>query len=165
MELVGGPTPTVLKGDFNGDRIPDLAVLVSPKGMRGELPPGVLLVQTAEGARDPAPTEILNGKNSLAVIHGNAAGWKAPRSGDKFLIYAFGWIGWIGPETGNLLVLPKSKKRNKSGYATLSPGNTVSMPEDNKGDVILVPTKDGINTILYWNGKTYRFWLDPGEKN
>ncbi|MFO1519739.1 MAG: FG-GAP repeat protein [bacterium] len=164
VEVAGGVKSTVLKGDFNGDGKPDIAVLVKPKGKRGELSPGVRLVQTAEGAKDPAPTAMLNGENSLAVIHGSAAGWQTPAPNGKFLIYAFGWIGWPGPQTGNLIVLPKSKqKRDKSGYATLSPQNFVSLPKVIAGDGIVVPTEAGINTFLYWNGKTYRFWVDPGE--
>jgi hypothetical protein len=164
VEVVGGSKPTVLKGDFNGDGIADLAVLVKPKGKRGELLPGVLLVQTAEGAKDPAPTSLLNGENSLALIHGSATGWQTPKPSGKFLIYAFGWIGWNGTQTGKLVVLPKSKQqRDKQGYATISPENYVSMPKFNKGDAIVVPTEAGINTLLYWNGKTYRFWVDPGE--
>ncbi len=156
IEVVGGSKPVELKGDLNGDGAQDIAVLVKPQGKRGELAPGVKMVHTAEGVRELAPTSILNGKNSLAVIHGG--------TGDKFLIYAFGWIGWNGAETGPLLVLPKAKqKRDKQGYATLSPENYVSLPEKNKGDVIVVPTEAGINTILYWDGMKYRFWLDPGE--
>ena len=164
VEVVKDPNPTVLKGDFNGDGMGDLAVLVSPKGKRGELSPGVRMIHTAEGVRDPEAAEILNGRNSLALVLGSASGWKSPKTGGKFLIYSFGWIGWKGSETGKLVVLSKSKlKRDKKGYATLSPNNRVSLPGDSRGDLILVPTEGGINTILYWNGKTYRFWLDPGE--
>jgi len=80
------------------------------------------------------------------------------------LIYAFGWIGWNGPETGGLLVLPKAKQiRDRKGYVALSSENYVSLPKVNKGAVIVVPTEAGINTILYWDGTKYRFWIDPGE--
>jgi FG-GAP repeat. len=154
--------PMELKGDFNGDGFQDLAVVVSPRGKRGELAPGVNIVLTTEGARELEPTSIMNGKNSLAVIHGAAGRASQPK--DKFLIYAFGWIGWNGPETGPLLVLPKAKqKRNRRGYVTLSPENLVHLPDVNQGDVIVVPTEAGINTILYWDGKKYRFWLAPGD--
>jgi hypothetical protein len=162
VEVVRAATPIELKGDFNGDGFKDIAVLVSPKGRRSELAPGVNIAQTTEGARSLAPADILNGNNSLAVIHGSASGLQSPKA--KYLIYAFGWIGWNGTGTGSLLVLPKAKqKRDKQGYATLSPGNAVSLPQVNKGDVIVVPTEAGINTILYWDGSKYRFWLDPGE--
>lgn len=162
VEVVAGATPIELKGDFNGDGFQDIAVLVNPKGKRGDLLPGVNIAQTSEGARPLEPATILNGKNSLAVIHGSAAGLQPPK--DKFLIYAFGWIGWNGPETGALRVLPKAKqKRDRKGYVALSPDNYVSLPEVNKGAVIVVPTEAGINTILYWDGVKYRFWLDPGE--
>ena len=162
VEALGGTNPVELKGDFNGDGFQDIAVLVRPKGKRGELLPGVNVVQTSEGARPLEPTAILNGENSLAVIHGSAAGLQSPK--DKFLIYAFGWIGWNGPETGGLLVLPKAKQiRDRKGYVALSSENYVSLPKVNKGAVIVVPTEAGINTILYWDGTKYRFWIDPGE--
>lgn len=163
LPIVGGAKPMVLKGDFNGDGIGDIAVLVQAKGKRGELLPGVEIIQTSEGARPLEPTTVMNGQHSLALILGNATGWQTPKTTGKYLIYAFGWIGWAGPQTGDLIVLPKTAKRDKQGYATISPENYVSMPRDNKGDVIVVPTEAGINTILYWNGKTYRFWLDPGD--
>lgn len=162
VEVVGGAKPTELKGDFNGDGLQDIAVLVTPKGKRGDLAPGVTIALTSEGARPLDPASVLNGKNSLAVIHGSASGLQSPQA--KYLIYDFGWIGWKGPENGTLVVIPKAEqKKDRKGYLTLAPNHRVGLPDVNKGAVIVVPTDANINTVLYWDGSKYRFWIAPGE--
>jgi len=164
VTVVSDIKPAEFKGDFNGDGFQDLAVLVSPKGKRSELAAGVNVVVTSEGPATLPATAVLNGKNSLAILHGSATGLKDSPPNALYLIYDFAWVGWNGAETGGLILLPKAKqKRDKAGYAAISAENYVSMPKANIGDALVVPTEAGINTLLYWDGKKYRFWFDPSD--
>jgi len=163
LEAVTGFNPFYLTGDFNGDGAQDILIVVRLKGRRSELPSDAKILNPFYRAGEPIFPVDPAAKPTLAfaIIHGTHAGWKTPQPAAKFLLL------------GESPVLILENDRATSGHSEDAKGlmEIVSKrgkrraasrpPAAAKGDSILLGT-EAAESILYWNGKTYRWEESEG---
>jgi len=162
LETVKAFKPYYLLGDFNGDGAEDVLVIVMITGQRSELAKDVNISNPFESAHKVAfPTDPATANRlAIAIVHS----WKAPQATGKFLL--------IGDS--NLLIL--DHERATSGR-TEDQKDLMSVmkhrgprpkgpkfPVAAKGDVALLGNQVGDDSMLYWNGRTYR-WVDSQDGN
>jgi hypothetical protein len=159
VEVVTAFQPFNVVGDFNGDGTADIVVVVRIKGPRQALPTNVKLLnpfETRGAIKFPANPESEN-RLALAIIHS----WKTETVG-KFLVLGESPVLIVqypraaSSEQGdkqNLISLMSKRGRRPAG---------VTLPRGSKGDVILLATEVGGDSLLYWNGRTY-LWEDAAE--
>jgi len=164
VEPVTAFNPFYLRGDFNGDGAEDILIVVRMKGRRIVLPKGVR-------TSDPfgyGPKTTLSPSNNqvtlaLAIIHGSRAGWKTAPVAGKFLL--FGESPVLILENDRAAAEPDARNKlmeiiHKRGARARG---AIRPPAAAKGDSILLGT-EAADSILYWNGKTYRWEeLEGGE--
>jgi hypothetical protein len=146
--------PYYWTGDFNGDNITDLLVMVRLKGPTRALPKDIVVLSfwNASAQSNPSPQDS---ELALAIIHGSDAGWNTAPAG-KYLIHSKDFFSsplWESTSTKELISIVRigSKKSRATGP-----------PVAAKGDSISLATEAGIDTFVYWNGKTYRLF-EPAE--
>jgi len=156
VEAVTGFKPFYLTGDFNGDGMQDIVIVVRIRERRSALLKDVRLLNPFYASpkvtfpSNPAAENNL----ALAIIHS----WKTPESAEKLLLIGeapipiFVYDRASTPESAKDLMqlMSKGGKRRR--------GQT--FPATAKGDVILLGTEVGSDSPLYWNGKTYK-WVEP----
>jgi hypothetical protein len=158
VEVVATFHPYQVTGDFNGDRVQDLAVVVRITGSRSLLPKDVKLLNPFEqGGAIHFPQNAEN-RLALAIVHS----WNSPVASGKYLLlgespvlvlqYARAISSQESDRNGLLGLRSKAVKRRGSA----------PLPPTAKGDVILLGTEVGGDSLLYWNGRTYR-WEDSAE--
>jgi len=163
LEAVTTFNPFYLSGDFNGDGAQDILIVVRLKGKRSELPSDLKILNPFYHAgepnfpADPATKPTL----AFAIIHGTDAGWKAPKPAAKFLLLGESSVlilendratsGHSEDAKGLMEILSKRGKRRAASRP----------PPAAKGDSILLAT-EATESILYWNGKTYRWQESEG---
>ena len=162
LEAVTAFNPFYLTGDFNGDGAQDIVIAARIKGHRSDLPPDVKVYNPFERPKAVFPADPLaNPTVALAIIHGTKAGWKNAQTAGKFLLVGESPILILEndratsgrPEDAKKLMEIKSKLGKRRG-ATWPPVAA-------KGDSILLET-EATESILYWNGKTYRWEESAG---
>ena len=147
--------PTYVISDFNGDGFSDVAIVVIVEG-RDELKSrGVRYIDinpfSRTNGRELDPTEReKNSQNCLGVafLHGSSKGLDLHSITDKFIIYdCFSSI-----------------RRVPKGVPIRRGRRSTGPPPQPKGDSILLDLESGAQTLVYWNGKTYRgFSIRPGD--
>jgi len=163
LEAVTAFNPFYLTGDFNGDGAQDILIVTRIKGRRNELPPDVKVLNPFYRVAGSAYPADPTAKPTLAfaIIHGTKAGWKNAQTAGKFLLVGESPILVLEndratsgrPEDAKKLMEIKSKRGKRRGAAW--------PPVAAKGDSVLLET-EATESILYWNGKTYR-WEESGE--
>ena len=163
LEAVTAFNPFYLTGDFNGDGMPDLLVVVRIKLKRDDLPKDVRILNPFynDSSYGPAyPTDpAVKTRRGFAIIHGTKAGWNGPTPLAKFLLVGESPIRLMFMDAGSepsdkgdpLMELIKrgSKRSREYRRASLQ-----------KGDLISLPT-GGAGSFLYWDGRKYR-WQEYG---
>jgi hypothetical protein len=151
VEIAAGHRPYFLTGEFNGDRFRDWLIVVRVKPSSGTLAKSATILNPW-GIRKPP-----HGKPSglaLAVIHGSKNGWDKPLG--RYLLSDrefFATPIWQDATPRNLIGIVRKPGTNRPGRRKL--------PRAAKGDAIRVATEAGIDTFLYWDGKTYRLYSPP----
>jgi hypothetical protein len=158
LEAVTAFNPFYLTGDFNGDGAQDIVIVARIKGHRSDLPPDVKVYNPFERPKAVFPADPLaNPTLALAIIHGSRPGWQTPPALEKFLLFGespvlilnHGRVTSGDPNAvKNLLELLRkgSRRLRNLGWP----------PAAAKGDSIVLGT-EATDSILYWNGKTYRW--------
>lgn len=158
VEPVSAFKPYYLTGDFNGDRAQDILIVVRIKGTRAELASDVTLYNPFERPKAVFPTNpSANPTLAFAIIHGSKPGWQTPPVLEKFLLLGetpililnYGRAINATPGDTNAL-MELLKKRSTKFRADGWP------PAAAKGDAIMLAT-EATDSILYWNGKNYRW--------
>ena len=165
VEPVTAFKPFYLRGDFTGDGAEDILIVVRIKGHRSDLPKDVrLLTPFDSGTKTTFPSDPSNKVTlALAIIHGSRAGWKIAPVAGKFLLFGESPVlilenerAAAEPDARNKL-MEIIHKRGARARGAIRP------PAAAKGDSILLGT-EAADSILYWNGKTYRWEeLEGGE--
>ncbi len=162
MQAVTAFKSFYLTGDFNGDGAQDIVIVVRIKGRRADLPEDVKVYNPFERPKAVFPNDpVANPTLAFAVIHGNKGGWRASPAAEKFLLFGGSPILILqydratsdDPNTaGGLELLRKGSRRLRYfGWP----------PADAKGDSIILGT-EATDSILYWNGKNYRWEESEG---
>jgi hypothetical protein len=91
---------------------------------------------------------------ALAVLHGGRKGWDQPLGryllGDREF---FTTPIWQDAAPQGLVGIIRKPRATREGRRRL--------PRPAKGDAIRIATEAGIDTLLYWDGKTYRLYAPP----
>ena len=137
--------PNFIAGDFNGDGVEDIAVVVKPVNldeMNKELPPW-LVRQPRKNRVDRIRLIIDKNESLLAIIHGYGANhWRDPEATQTFV---------LKDVVGNDLKVESSKD-----FVTANSGRQLPRPQ---GDLI-GETVAGSPGYLYFAQSTYS-WYDP----
>jgi hypothetical protein len=160
VEMVTAFQPCYVVGDFNGDGAEDAALVVRIMERRNALPQDAKLLNPFEsrGAIKFPANPVVENKLALAIVHN----WKAAQTTARFLLigespvlilqHARATSSERGDRQNLMGLMSKRRKRR--------PGET--LPRGSKGDVILLATEVGGDSLLYWNGRTY-LWEDSAE--
>ena len=138
-----------LIGDFNGDGNADIAVIVKPEGGKAEIRKfNVNFVSidpySPKNGQKVDPVASMNEHNDaclgIAIIHGTSSGWKTQEPPGKYMFYeCFSDFRLIS-------------RGQKVGDINRSIGPTPKT----KGDAIKLELESGAETMVYWDGHTYR---------
>lgn len=153
FEMVQTHQPHFLIGDFNGDRFSDLAVLVRRK-ISGTVSRRVTSVNPWMILRS---TSVAQGGLALGILHGEKKGWEGTAL-RRFLLSDGAFFAtpiWQDSAQKDLIGLLRRPRATDQGGRLL--------PRPAKGDAIRVATEAGIDTYLYWDGKSYRLYAPPEE--
>ena len=158
VEPVTAFKPYYLTGDFNGDRAQDILIVVRITGPRAELASDVTLYNPFERPKAVFPANpSANPTLAFAIIHGRKPGWQTPPALEKFLLLGqtpililnYGRaINATPGDTNALMELLKKRSTKFRGDGW--------PPAAAKGDAIMLAT-EATDSILYWNGKNYRW--------
>jgi hypothetical protein len=163
LAVAKGFKPYYVTGDFNGDAAQDILVVTHLKGQRDELQGDVKLYDPFERPKAIYPADpSANPTLALAIIHGGKAGWQTPPALEKFLLFGsspvliLNYQRLASSETQDKEALMEllrkgSRKYRGSGWP----------PAGAKGDSIVLGT-EATDSILYWNGKNYR-WEEAAD--
>jgi hypothetical protein len=140
--LAADRKPHQFIGDFNGDTANDLVAIVKLKVDRSALPKYVMVLNPwgHESAASDRKSNL-----ALLIIHGSHNGWD-PNPSTWFLLTDHEFFAtpiWESPGGTGLIGLTKRSRASRARIKA-------------RGDTITVATEAGIDTTLYWDGKTYR---------
>jgi hypothetical protein len=151
--------PFYLTGDFNGDKVQDLAVVVRVMDRRAALPKDVQVLNPFwESPKVTYPANpAKDNTHAIVILHS----WNAPRPDSKYLLIGPNPMLVFVPEHASnpdnakdlIRVVRKGAKRSKDD----------EIPAAAKGDVILAGNQVGSECAIFWNGKTYRFFEPEGD--
>ncbi len=141
-------TSSVIKGDFNGDGVIDLAVLFLPTSEI--VTSNNLKVTKLWQYPDAVPTSGFH--KSLVIFHGDESDWL---SGDKQVHVLLDTTGALETPSFKLLVSHVRDKDYKDNVKYL-PVNKL------QSDLIILPTEAGIDTYIYWDQGRYHLF-EPDE--
>lgn len=164
IELASGFKPNSLTGDFNGDGIKDLLIIVRLRARRSELPKDVIVLNPfGRGAKPEFPSDPnTEPKLAIAILHGSKAGVGNSAFSGKYLLVGESPVLILEDsratsntaEDRNDLMELIRKRRTRARGQTRAPAAA-------RGDAILLGT-EAADSILYWNGKTYRWQESEG---
>jgi hypothetical protein len=146
--------PVYVLTDFNGDGFLDVAIVVIIEQGRDELKShGVRYLDvdpfSRMNGRELEPN-VKMGQNCLGVVflHGSAKEWDPRAISHKFIIYdCFSSI-----------------RRVPKGVPIRRGRRSTGPPPRLKGDAILLDLESGAQSLVYWDGKTYRgFSIRAGD--
>jgi len=158
VEVVTSFNPFQVTGDFNGDRLQDLAVVVRITGARNLLPKEVRLLNPFDRGGSIHFPRASDHRLALAILHD----WKNPAATGRFLLLGESPILILqnaratSKEESDRNELLSIRRRSSKRRAA------APFPRTAKGDVVLLGTEVGGDSLLYWNGRTY-LWEDSAE--
>ena len=159
VQTVFGPTvapvtgfnPFFLTGDFNGDGAQDVVIVVRLSSGRSALAKDVRVGNPFGYGAIAANAETL----ALAIIHGGKGGWQTSPPVGKFVLLGESPVLILqsartasADESGDLMSLKRKRARRMRGDPW--------PPAAARGDAIVLAT-EATDSILYWDGKTYRW--------
>lgn len=139
--------PSFVRGDFNGDGITDIAILFQPANTVTTS----RQVQTSTPWAFPGSVQSDAYQTSLVIINGTRGGWFSP---DTKVYALLDKSGSLQTPSFQLTVKRKADKE----YANLQ----AMLPVKHPGDLIVLPTEAGIDTILFWDRTKYNLHV-PAE--
>jgi hypothetical protein len=139
--------PSFVTGDFNGDGITDIAILIRP----AKTVTTSRQVQTSTPWAFPGSVQSDVYQTSLVILNGTSGGWFSP---DTKVYALLDKSGSLQTPSFQLTVKRKADKE----YAQLQ----AMLPVKHAGDLIVLPTEAGIDTIIYWDQTKYRLHV-PAE--
>jgi hypothetical protein len=156
LEAVTSFEPYSLTGDFNGDGAADVLIVVRIKGIRWAVPKDVTVIKPFY---KEDPTNLTKEQRlGIAIIHGGKQGWQNSAA-QTFLLFGESPILILEDSRANATrrgdrqgLMELVKKRGRRSPTAMRP------PATAKGDSVSLPT-EAADSILYWNGKTYR-WVE-----
>lgn len=158
VEAVTTFKPYYLTGDFNGDSAPDILIVVRIKGPRSALESDVKIYNPFERPKTVYPDDpAANPTLAFAIIHGSRPGWQTPPALETFLL--FGQSPILILNYGRVTSSESSDKKDLIELLTKRSTRYKAdgwPPAAAKGAAIVLGT-EATDSILYWNGKNYRW--------
>ncbi len=158
LEAAKSFKPFYLTGDFNGDGAQDIIIVTHIKGQRTELEGDVKIYNPFERPKAIYPADpSANPTLGLAIIHGSRPGWQTPPGLEKFLLFGESPLLIL-----NYARVTSSEAQDKKDLMELLKKGSRRYRSDGwppaaaKGDSIVLGT-EATDSILYWNGKNYRW--------
>jgi hypothetical protein len=158
VEAAAAFKPYYMTGDFNGDGAQDIVIVVRIKGPRSDLAADVKIYNPFERPKAIYPEDAAaNPTLALALIHGSRPGWQTPPALEKFLLFGqtpiliLNYSRAVSSEAADKKDLMELLTKRSTKYR----GDSWP-PATAKGDAIVLGT-EATDSILYWNGKTYRW--------
>ena len=153
-EVFDRGNPWYRLGDFNGDGLQDLAVLVLVESGREELRKhGVQFINIdpfskGNGSEIDPLTDMGQHCLGLAIFHGSSRSWRGETLGVPVLVYDC---------FSTCRVIMKGMRVRRSDCSS---GRSPVL----KGDALQLELETGGQTLVYWSGRTYRgFCLRNGD--
>lgn len=139
--------PNFKLGDFNGDGLEDIAVLFMPASK----PIESKTIKVSMPWVYPSTKQSKNYHKSLIIFQNSGGNWF---SGETQVFAMLDTTGVLETPSFKLLVSKKSDKDYKE--------HTNIIPIKTNNDLIVLPTEAGIDTYIYWDKNTYKFF-EPEE--
>jgi hypothetical protein len=142
LQPVTNKNPNKWQGDFDGDGKPDAlqVVAISPNFQRSEQ---IQMLNFWDKAAPRLPQPL-----ALSIQHSNDR--------KEFIVYANTYFQspiWTAAQ------LPLEVIQRGTPIHRLWQKQVKTL----KGDAIVIGTEAGIDTLLYWDGKTYRLYVPPEQ--
>lgn len=139
--------PIFKLGDFNGDDIEDIAILILPEN--NQKPTSQLEVSTPW--HFPGTTISKKPHKSIAIFNGSHDKWQSDKTRVFLLLDNLGVL-----ETPSFeLLMTKKSDADYREHSDMLPIKTTN-------DFLILPTEAGIDTYVYWDGQTYKLF-EPDE--
>ena len=128
-------TPYKLTGDFNGDKVEDVAVIVNLSDTAENVGKVIKIEYPYSFGKD-VDSEIL----ALLIIHGKGKGWKFTQKSSVLLL-----------GRNSALIFQKSRLNET--------GDAIKIKKNKRGKVSLYLITEGADGTINWNGRKY-IWTE-----
>lgn len=128
--------PYELIGDFNGDKVKDVAVIVSLSDTPANVAKSVKVQYPYYGEKEVSTEDL-----ALFIIHGKGKGWQFAQKNS---------VLFLGRSSALIFQKPRLGEHGENG-------SNWEIKQDKRGKVSLFFATEGSDGTMKWNGKRYKW--------